>query len=84
MDKNTNPTLHLLRYKALFCTQTAMTLPDRTFFAPWGVGWLVVFPADGSAASRALPLMVRAAIQFLNMLVVFMVSGFILKVVVGV
>jgi hypothetical protein len=48
------------------------------------MGWLVAFPAGGSAASRALPVTVKAAIQILMVRVVFMVSGFILKVVVGV
>ena len=53
------------------------------FFAPWGVGGLVAVPADGSAASAALPVTVKTAIQVLNMRIVFMVSGFILKAVVG-
>jgi hypothetical protein len=53
------------------------------FFAPWGMDWLVAVPADGSAASAALPVAVKTAIQILNMRVVFMVSGFILKAVVG-
>lgn len=55
-----------------------------TFFAPRGSGWLVAFPAGGSVASAALPVTVKTAIQMLNVRVVFMVIGFILKAVAGV